>query len=45
MESIKQERANPSFPVRQMTYLLDGGQKHTLVRTNVLYPTVIIHEY
>lgn len=30
--SIEQERSQPSFPIREMTYFLDGGEKATLVR-------------
>jgi acyl-CoA oxidase len=30
-ESIKAERQSPSFPIREMTYFLDGGEKQTQV--------------
>jgi hypothetical protein len=32
-DSIKAERQSPSFPIREMTYFLDGGEKQTKVQT------------
>jgi len=34
MKSLAEERLNPSFNVREMTYYLDGGEKITKVKKN-----------
>lgn len=31
VESMNEERAKASFSIRELTYLLDGGEKNTLV--------------
>ncbi|KAJ3098361.1 fatty-acyl coenzyme A oxidase [Phlyctochytrium bullatum] len=33
--TMAQERANPSFPVRQLTYFLDGSEKMTALREKI----------
>ncbi|KAJ3302637.1 fatty-acyl coenzyme A oxidase [Kappamyces sp. JEL0829] len=36
MESIAQERRNPSFPIRELTYFLDGSEKKTLLKEKIM---------
>ncbi|KAJ3158477.1 fatty-acyl coenzyme A oxidase [Irineochytrium annulatum] len=34
-KTIAAERANPSFPVREMTFFLDGGERMTVLREKI----------
>ncbi|ORX65646.1 acyl-CoA oxidase [Basidiobolus meristosporus CBS 931.73] len=36
-ESIAAERANPSFPVRELTYYLDGGEEETKLMEKFMF--------
>ncbi|KAJ3081390.1 fatty-acyl coenzyme A oxidase [Quaeritorhiza haematococci] len=36
MQTIATERQNPSFPVRNMTYLLDGGEENTKLKEKIM---------
>ncbi|ORX68273.1 acyl-CoA oxidase [Linderina pennispora] len=36
MESIAEERKNPSFPVRDLTYWIDGGKRTTELKERVM---------
>ncbi|KAI9017695.1 acyl-CoA dehydrogenase/oxidase C-terminal [Gaertneriomyces semiglobifer] len=36
MASLAEERETPAFPVREMTYFLDGGEKQTLLKERIM---------
>ncbi|KAJ3052648.1 fatty-acyl coenzyme A oxidase [Rhizophlyctis rosea] len=35
-QTLAEERSKPSFPVRQMTYFLDGGEKMTALKEKIM---------
>ncbi|ORY03517.1 acyl-CoA oxidase [Basidiobolus meristosporus CBS 931.73] len=36
-ESLAEERANPSFPIRELTYYLDGGEEETKLTEKFMF--------
>ncbi|KAK9760821.1 fatty-acyl coenzyme A oxidase, partial [Basidiobolus ranarum] len=36
-ESLAAERANPSFPIRELTYYLDGGEEQTKLNEKFMF--------